>query len=384
MREQQTQLSRRAFIGGTAAIFGTAILFSPTAAFGEPTSADKKKEAEEAAAAAASKQAEANEAMVQLTALAQEADKASADYFTALDEQQAAQDRMDACQARIEEISGELAALQERLGDRARSMYRSGSLTFLDLLLGATSFSAFTQNWDLLNKMNQQDADTVQQTKDLKAEAEAQHEEFTKQEQIAEEKAEECERIAQQAQAAQDAQEAIYNSLSAEVSQLLAQQQAAQEEAERLAAKEELERQRREAEEERRRQQEAERAAQAAEEAKKTYGGDDLPAASNGVVARAYAEMGKPYVWGATGPNSYDCSGLVGYALTGHHSRIGTTYTFMGWPRVSNPQPGDVVTNSYHCGIYIGGGQMVHAPQRGDVVKVGSVFRDMIYVRYRG
>ena len=93
MREHQTQLSRRAFIGGTAAIFGTALLFSPSAAFGTPTSADKKREAEEAAAAAASKQAEANEAMVQLTALAQEADKAAADYFTALDEQQAAQDR---------------------------------------------------------------------------------------------------------------------------------------------------------------------------------------------------------------------------------------------------------------------------------------------------
>ena len=33
--------------------------------------------------------------------------------------------------------------------------------------------------------------------------------------------------------------------------------------------------------------------------------------------------MGKPYVWGATGPSTYDCSGLVGYALTGHHRRIG-------------------------------------------------------------
>lgn len=377
MREHQTQLSRRAFVGGTAAIFGTSILFSPAAAFGAPTSADKKKEAEDAAAAAASKQAEANEAMVQLTALAQEADKAAADYFTALDEQQAAQDRMDQCQARIEEISDEIAELQERLGDRARSMYRSGNLTFLDLLLGATSFSAFTQNWDLLNKMNQQDADTVQQTKDLKAEAEVQHEEFTKQEQIAEEKAQECERIAEQAQAAQEAQQAIYNSLSAEVSELLAQQQAAQEEADRLAAEEELERQRQAAEEERRRQQ-------AVEQAHKTYNGDDLPPASNNVVARAYAEMGKPYVWGATGPSTYDCSGLVGYALTGHHRRIGTTYTFMGWPRVSDPQPGDIVTNSYHCGVYIGGGKMVHAPQTGDVVKVGSVFRDMIYVRYPG
>ena len=99
------------------------------------------------------------------------------------------------------------------------------------------------------------------------------------------------------------------------------------------------------------------------------------------IVSRAYSQLGKPYVWGACGPNSFDCSGFVSYCLTGSYTRIGTTLTFMGWTRVSNPQPGDVVTTATHCGIYIGNGQMIHAPHTGDVVKVGPVQSGMIYVR---
>ena len=79
------------------------------------------------------------------------------------------------------------------------------------------------------------------------------------------------------------------------------------------------------------------------------------------IVSRAYSQLGKPYVWGACGPSSFDCSGFVSYCLTGSYTRLGTTLTFMGWTRVSNPQPGDVVTTATHCGIYIGNGQMIHA-----------------------
>ena len=85
------------------------------------------------------------------------------------------------------------------------------------------------------------------------------------------------------------------------------------------------------------------------------------------IVSRAYS--------------SFDCSGFVSYCLTGSYTRLGTTLTFMGWTRVSNPQPGDVVTTATHCGIYIGNGQMIHAPHTGDVVKVGPVQSGMIYVR---
>lgn len=106
------------------------------------------------------------------------------------------------------------------------------------------------------------------------------------------------------------------------------------------------------------------------------------PSTGNAIVDRAYSKMGLPYAWGAVGPNSFDCSGLVSYALTGSYTRLGTTYTFLGWNRVSDPQPGDIAVNTNHCGIYIGGGKMIHAPHTGAVVTVGPVQSSMVYVRY--
>lgn len=100
------------------------------------------------------------------------------------------------------------------------------------------------------------------------------------------------------------------------------------------------------------------------------------------VVGRAQSKLGCPYKWGACGPDSFDCSGFVSYCLTGSYSRIGTSGSMAGWPRVSNPQPGDVCVRPGHVGIYIGGGQMIHAPHTGDVVKVSPVQSGMWYVRY--
>ena len=104
------------------------------------------------------------------------------------------------------------------------------------------------------------------------------------------------------------------------------------------------------------------------------------------IVSRAYSQLGKPYVWGACGPSSFDCSGFVSYCLTGSYTRLGTTLTFMGWTRVSNPQPGDVVTTATHCGIYIGNGQMIHASDYSTGVIISSVAAGMnnnyIFVRY--
>ena len=64
------------------------------------------------------------------------------------------------------------------------------------------------------------------------------------------------------------------------------------------------------------------------------------------------------------------------------YTRLGTTYTFLGWTQVSDPQPGDVAVNAEHCGIYIGGGQMIHAADYGIGVIQGPVQSGMIYVRY--
>lgn len=107
------------------------------------------------------------------------------------------------------------------------------------------------------------------------------------------------------------------------------------------------------------------------------------PSTGNAIVDRAYSWVGKAeYVWGACSPGAFDCSGFVSYCLTGAYSRLGTTYTFLGWTQVSDPQPGDVAVNAEHCGIYIGGGQMIHAADYGIGVIQGPVQSGMIYVRY--
>jgi len=98
------------------------------------------------------------------------------------------------------------------------------------------------------------------------------------------------------------------------------------------------------------------------------------------VVNAAMAQLGKPYVWAAAGPSSFDCSGLVQYAYAAAgislpHSSGGQASMGTAVSR-SQLQPGDVIafySPVSHVGIYIGNGQMVHAPTSGDVVKVASI-----------
>jgi cell wall-associated NlpC family hydrolase len=96
----------------------------------------------------------------------------------------------------------------------------------------------------------------------------------------------------------------------------------------------------------------------------------------------AFAQLGKPYVWGATGPITFDCSGLTQYVW----EQAGVAI-----PRVAEDQdawtipvplsqlmPGDLVfygtTDIHHVGIYIGGGLMINAPHTGTVVQVSSIW----------
>jgi cell wall-associated NlpC family hydrolase len=103
-------------------------------------------------------------------------------------------------------------------------------------------------------------------------------------------------------------------------------------------------------------------------------------AAARKAVDIAMAQIGDPYVWGAAGPDAFDCSGLVQYAYAAagislpHSSRMQST---MGAPVSRDAlQPGDLVffySPVSHVGIYIGDGQMVHASTSGVPVKTASV-----------
>lgn len=112
-----------------------------------------------------------------------------------------------------------------------------------------------------------------------------------------------------------------------------------------------------------------------------TSSGVVAPADANDIVKRAYEHLGKPYVWGASGPDSFDCSGLVSYCITGKYQHTWSTSSIRTWEKTTDPQPGDICINSHHTGVYIGGGKMIHAPQEGDVVKISNVQKDMWYVK---
>ena len=378
MSQSIIDLSRRAFIGGAAALGATSLII-PEFAFAET---------------AAEKQAEADAVRNQLVGLQADLETAGENYYAALDEQESAQRSMEEQQVKIDETTEEIEGLQDRLSTRARSMYRSGSTTFIDFLLGASSFAEFTQNWELLNQINANDADLVDQTKAAREQLQAAKDEFARQEQIAAQKAAECKQIHDEVQVKVQNATDLMNSLDEEARALLEQEQAA---AAAAAAAQQ--------------QAEAEAAAAAAGGngggsndggySDNQGGGNDgggggswgggsssggstivYPrgggSAGDNSAAYSYAcsRIGCPYEWGAEGPDSFDCSGLVTWA----YRQLGIELPHQSESQmaratrvvsVSEARPGDVLWRYGHVGIAggYGGTPYVHAPTFGAYVR---------------
>ncbi len=100
------------------------------------------------------------------------------------------------------------------------------------------------------------------------------------------------------------------------------------------------------------------------------------------VLATARAQLGKPYVWAADGPNAFDCSGLTMYAWHAAgvdlpHNSYAQQDATTAVP-VDKMQPGDLVFYPGHVGIYIGHGEMIHAPHTGANVEIAPLLPDVI------
>lgn len=106
-----------------------------------------------------------------------------------------------------------------------------------------------------------------------------------------------------------------------------------------------------------------------------------VSSAARTAIRVACAQVGKPYVFGANGPNAFDCSGLTQYAYraagiylthhTGHQWNEGRAVSR------SEARPGDLIffkSDLSHVGLYIGDGKMVHAPRTGKPVQVSSIY----------
>lgn len=332
------KLTRRAFITTALGAAAASLLATPVTAFATPTSSEKQAEADTVSAQLGEWQTQLNEA--------------SDNYYVALDEHDAAVTAMDEAQGRIDEAEATIASLQDRLTTRADTMYKNGSTSFIDVLLGASSFEDFVSTWDFLKDMNEADAETVEATKVARAEAQAAHDEYAAQEALAAQKLAEAEEIKNNAESIVSQYQAQLDSLDAEVAALVAQEQAAA----------------------------AAAVTAASSSTSNSSGGGSYvsssPVPANGsVVDYAYSRLGCPYVWGATGPNTFDCSGLTSWCYAqagvsiprtsgGQYSGASTRLA------VSAAEPGDVLWMSGHVGICIGGGAFIHAPQTGDVVKI--------------
>jgi cell wall-associated NlpC family hydrolase len=161
-----------------------------------------------------------------------------------------------------------------------------------------------------------------------------------------------------------------------------------------LAAKQEAEARKRAQELAAQQKAAAQKAAKAAQSAGSTGSTGSGSAANTSiaqqVIAFARDQLGKPYVWGATGPDSFDCSGLTQAA----YKAAGINLPRTTWDQVNVGhrvsvdalQPGDLIffySDISHVGLYIGDGQMIHAPHTGTVVKIAPITEMPIYAGVR-
>ena len=328
----------------------------------------------------ASAQSEVNSLQSQLQSIVSKITQLEADLTTKGEEIIQAQADLEQAQ---EDEKTQYAAMKLRI----KYMYEAGDATALESLVSSEDFSDLLSKAEYVQSVHGYDRDkleeyvaTKQKIADLKEQLE------TEQSQL--------ESMQTEYETEESNLTTLIDSKQAEVADLDSQIQEAAEK----AAKEEEERQKK-AEEERQKQLQA--ASQNSSTTNSNSGSSNSSSSSNSnkgnsssssssssgsyvsgsTVSRAYSALGKPYVWGAAGPNSFDCSGLVSFCLTGRYSHTYSSSDFVGLTKVSNPQPGDICVRVGHVGVYIGGGQMIHAPHTGDVVKISAVPSNMWYVR---
>ncbi len=125
------------------------------------------------------------------------------------------------------------------------------------------------------------------------------------------------------------------------------------------------------------------------------YGDGTSTATGMDIVNYAQSFLGVPYVYGGTSPSGFDCSGLIYYCYTYYGYSVYRTAATLAYNGTAvskdNLQAGDVIlfTSSGggyigHCGIYVGGGQFIHAPHTGDVVKFSSLSDSYYSQHYYG
>jgi cell wall-associated NlpC family hydrolase len=320
----------------------------------------------------AEKQAEAQQVMSQIYGLNASLDKA--DELMNLANLKLAEVKHDISINRRELVIAQqnLARSRRTIAKRLVTLYTRGSTSTLDVILGAQNLQQVIEGIDTANRVSSLDAQVATQVATFKTDVLAHRRQLRVE-------SDQVRRLVAQRAAQKQAIEVslverrnLLASISVEVQRLIAQQQAAELAAARAAQA---------------------RVAEAQAQANQTYASTAVgvtaatpegasvvpPSSYSGVVGVAMSEIGTPYQWAGSSPGGFDCSGLVMYA----YSKMGvalphSSYAMWG-DGVSVPkdqlQPGDIVffDGLGHVGIYIGGGEFVHAPHTGTTVQVSSL-----------
>jgi cell wall-associated NlpC family hydrolase len=264
----------------------------------------------------------------------------------------------------------------------------------LEVLLGATSLEDLLNRLETAERVSNQDAHVLGQIETFRGEIESRARKLARARREQADVVAERAAYRRQVEARLVERQQLLSSIQSEIARLEAAERARQRELERqararLAAQQQIADQRAEAEQTAEAQVQAastETESAVASTAEEVGLAAETPAAAiappaqyGGVVGIAMQYLGTPYQWGGASPGGFDCSGFIMYVF----SQIGVSLPHnaaaqygYGTP-VSSDQlaPGDLVffDGLGHAGIYIGGGQFIHSPHTGDVVKISSM-----------
>ncbi|MER7176535.1 C40 family peptidase [Streptomyces mesophilus] len=321
--------------------------------------------------------------------LYREAGTATQKYNLAKEKSDQQRDKLNDLQDEVAQRTEKVNDARRELGQIAAAQYRNGTSSDTAVLLLSDNPDDYFAQRQLMGRLSGQQQKAVEDFKSLQTQANDKRDEATDSLAQLSESESDLKTSKQDVQKKLGEARELLSKLTEEEKQRLAELERKREaEAKRKA--EELAR-KQAAEEEAKRKAAAEAAAK--EEAAQEEAAEepaDPPAADSGdayaakaekVIAFAETQIGKPYVWGAAGPDSYDCSGLTqkawaqaGISLprtTWDQVKVGTTVS------VDNAKPGDLVffyDDISHVGIYIGNGEMIHAPKPGANVRVESIY----------
>ncbi|AXK32949.1 glycoside hydrolase [Streptomyces armeniacus] len=296
----------------------------------------------------------------------------------------AAKEKTDTQREKVDGILDEVAKRTAKVNDARRALgqyaaeqYRTGGMTGTATLLLTENPQGYFSQKQLMERMTGRQKQAVTDFEDRQREAGEKRAEATRQ----------LSSLSSAQKSLQQSKKDVQSKLSEArqlLSKLTAEEKARLAEIERKKRAEAARKAREAAEKAREEAAAREREREREDDTDAPGSGDPAPDTPSGkvdkVLAFAKAQLGKPYVWGATGPNSYDCSGFTQDAW----KAAGVSLPRVTYDQVntgtkiakSAMQPGDLVffyDDISHVGIYVGGGQMIHASKPGDDVKYESV-----------